>query len=73
MITNVANGNMFPNAGAAYYNQSGPLMPALCNPFDYQLNDRPCLPQEVNLPMQLRSGRIMSATFPMVFALHLAG
>lgn len=48
VITNVANGNMSPNAGAAYYNQSGPLMPALCNPFDYQLNDRPCLPQEVN-------------------------
>lgn len=42
VITNVANG------GTAYYNQTGPQMPQLCNPYDYMLNDRQCLPEEVN-------------------------
>lgn len=31
-----------------YYNQSGPLMPPLCCPFDSQLKDRQCEPQEVS-------------------------
>ncbi|XP_065881996.1 uncharacterized protein [Euphorbia lathyris] len=32
-----------------YYNQSGPLLPPLCYPFDYNLQDRQCAPQEVSL------------------------
>lgn len=32
-----------------YYNQSGPMMPALCYPFDSELRDRQCGPQEVSI------------------------
>ncbi|CAN1311785.1 Ankyrin repeat domain-containing protein EMB506, chloroplastic [Linum perenne] len=31
-----------------YYNQSGPLMPPMCYPFDSQLHDRQCTSQEVS-------------------------
>lgn len=38
-IYTVANSNS-PQSSASYiYNQSGPLMPSICNPFDSQLND----------------------------------
>lgn len=32
-----------------YYNQSGPMMPPLCYPFDSELKDRQCGPQEVSI------------------------
>lgn len=32
-----------------YYNQSGPMMPALCYPYDAELQDRQCGPQEVSV------------------------
>ncbi|VVB08983.1 unnamed protein product [Arabis nemorensis] len=32
-----------------YYNQSGPLLPLLCNPFNHDLTDRPCSPGELDL------------------------
>ncbi|GAB4840370.1 hypothetical protein Ancab_021136 [Ancistrocladus abbreviatus] len=41
--TNRHPGNMF------YYNQSGPMMPPLCYPFDDQLQDRECGPREVSM------------------------
>ncbi|XP_017240916.1 uncharacterized protein LOC108213620 [Daucus carota subsp. sativus] len=46
-IINVTNVNMPPSAGPLYYNQSGPLMPLLCNPLHPDLSDRKCLPGEV--------------------------
>ncbi|KAL8126100.1 uncharacterized protein LOC141717058 [Apium graveolens] len=47
-IVNVSNANIPPNAGPLYYNQSGPLMPILCNPINPDLSDRLCAPGEVN-------------------------
>ncbi|OVA01171.1 hypothetical protein BVC80_7383g3 [Macleaya cordata] len=47
-IWSFANWDPPPQATLAYYNQSGPLMPPLCTPFDFQLHDRPCAPQEVS-------------------------
>lgn len=44
-ITNVANGNSSPFK----YNQSGPLMPFLCNPFESDLTVRQCAAGEVAL------------------------
>lgn len=41
--TNSSQGNSY------YYNQSGPLMPPLCYPYDSQLQDRMCGPQEVSV------------------------
>ncbi|GAB2254654.1 hypothetical protein Droror1_Dr00022463 [Drosera rotundifolia] len=41
--TNRSRGDMF------YYNQSGPLMPPLCFPYDNQLQDHDCGPQEVSM------------------------
>uniref|UniRef100_A0A2P2KTP3 Uncharacterized protein LOC105135497 n=4 Tax=Rhizophora mucronata TaxID=61149 RepID=A0A2P2KTP3_RHIMU len=35
--------------GYGYYNQTGPLMPPLCYPFDSQLQVRQCGPQEVSM------------------------
>lgn len=49
VITNVSNINFSPNFAPLYYNQSGPLMPVMCNPFFPDLTDRACTTGEVNL------------------------
>lgn len=49
VITNVSNINFAPNFVPLYYNQSGPLLPLLCNPFFPDLTDRSCTAGEVNL------------------------
>ncbi|KAM0969274.1 hypothetical protein FF1_017562 [Malus domestica] len=49
VINNVSNVNYPPSAGPLYFNQSGPLLPLLCNPFNSDLSDRPCAPGEVEL------------------------
>ncbi|XP_028798231.1 uncharacterized protein LOC114753695 [Neltuma alba] len=49
IITNVSNINFAPNFTPLYYNQSGPLMPLLCNPFHPDMTDRQCEPGEVTL------------------------
>ncbi|KQK01187.1 uncharacterized protein LOC100835724 [Brachypodium distachyon] len=49
VITNVSNQNFPPAAAPFYYNQSGPLMPTLCNPFTPDLNNRTCTRGEVSL------------------------
>ncbi|KAL5830444.1 hypothetical protein ACOSQ3_019912 [Xanthoceras sorbifolium] len=47
-VYNIANGNPSPDY-PSYYNQSGPVMPPLCYPYDSQLQDRQCGPQEVSV------------------------
>lgn len=47
VITNVSNINFSPNFVPMYFNQSGPLVPILCNPFFGDLTDRACTPGEV--------------------------
>lgn len=49
VINNIANRNFPPSAKPMYYNQSGPLMPPLCNPYTAQLSNRTCATGEVNL------------------------
>ncbi|XP_057776512.1 uncharacterized protein LOC130995293 [Salvia miltiorrhiza] len=49
VITNVSNINFASNFVQLYFNQSGPLLPTLCNPFRPDLSDRPCSPAEVDL------------------------
>ena len=49
IIVNVTNRDVPPSAGAFYFNQSGPLMPPLCNPFKPDLTDRPCSAWEVTM------------------------
>ncbi|KAL3497321.1 hypothetical protein ACH5RR_040053 [Cinchona calisaya] len=49
VISNVTNINFSPNFGPLYYNQSGPLMPLLCNPFNPDLTNRTCSAGEVDL------------------------
>ncbi|KAI4329376.1 hypothetical protein L6164_021645 [Bauhinia variegata] len=48
-ILDVANADVTPNRQALYYNQSGPLMPFLCNPFSPNLTERTCANNEVQL------------------------
>ncbi|XWS26187.1 hypothetical protein CRYUN_Cryun26dG0009500 [Craigia yunnanensis] len=48
VITNVSNINFSPNFPPMYFNQSGPLVPVLCNPFFSDLTDRACTAGEVN-------------------------
>lgn len=48
-IYTIVNADPSQLNSSSYYNQSGPLVPALCSPFDSQLNDRPCQPPEVSL------------------------
>ncbi|KAK2450613.1 transmembrane protein [Trifolium repens] len=49
VISDVANKNFPPQAGPVYYNQSGPLMPVLCNPYNPDLTIRTCGSGEVAL------------------------
>lgn len=49
IIKNVSNRNFPPQAGPFYYNQSGPLMPVLCNPYNSDFTDRQCASGEVDL------------------------
>ncbi|XP_065865495.1 uncharacterized protein [Euphorbia lathyris] len=48
-INGVANQKLPPNAGPLYHNQSGPLVPLLCNPFNSDFTNRKCAPAEVNI------------------------
>ena len=43
-ISSIANSNN----NSSFYNQSGPLMPPLCSPYDSQLRSRQCEPYEVS-------------------------
>ncbi|PPE00673.1 hypothetical protein GOBAR_DD02291 [Gossypium barbadense] len=47
-IYSIANIDLSPDDNR-YYNQSGPTMPALCYPFDSQLQDRQCGSYEVSM------------------------
>lgn len=49
VISNVSNINFAPNFVPLYYNQSGPLVPNLCNPFNSDLTPQTCTPGEVDL------------------------
>jgi len=49
VVSNVSNRNFPPQARDLYYNQSGPLMPVLCNPFNSDFTDRKCAAGEVDL------------------------
>ncbi|XP_076919196.1 uncharacterized protein LOC143579906 [Bidens hawaiensis] len=49
VITNVTNINFAPNFTPLYFNQSGPAIPLLCNPFKPDYTDRTCDPKEVSL------------------------
>ncbi|KAL4579331.1 hypothetical protein LXL04_015473 [Taraxacum kok-saghyz] len=49
VITNVTNINFPPNFTPLYFNQSGPLVPFLCNPYRPDFTDRPCERNEVSL------------------------
>ncbi|XAR50503.1 hypothetical protein NMG60_11004846 [Bertholletia excelsa] len=49
VITNVSNGSPPPRVGPPlYYNQSGPPVPVLCNPFNPDKSDRNCEAGEVD-------------------------
>ncbi|GFQ06891.1 sulfhydryl oxidase 1 [Phtheirospermum japonicum] len=48
-VGSVANSNPPPQANPAYYNQSGPVIPPLCYPYDSQLRDRSCSAQELSM------------------------
>lgn len=49
VITNISNVNIPPSVGPPlYFNQSGPLMPVLCNPFNSDLTNRHCVTGEVD-------------------------
>ncbi|KAI3453096.1 hypothetical protein Pfo_009759 [Paulownia fortunei] len=48
-VGSVANSNPPPQAASSYYNQSGPLIPQLCYPYDSKLQDRPCSAQELSM------------------------
>lgn len=48
VISNVSNANVPPQVGPPiYYNQSGPPVPLLCNPYHLDLTDRSCATGEV--------------------------
>lgn len=48
VITNVSNENYPPFAAPLWFNQSGPLVPLLCNPYNADLTDRSCSTGELD-------------------------
>ncbi|XP_027098328.1 uncharacterized protein [Coffea arabica] len=48
-VDSYANSNPPREANNYYYNQSGPVVPHLCHPYDSQLHDRNCSDQEVSM------------------------
>lgn len=49
IVNNVINGVANSNNPTIRFNQSGPSMPTLCNPFNNNLSNRTCAPNEVTL------------------------
>ncbi|KAL1552232.1 hypothetical protein AAHA92_13056 [Salvia divinorum] len=49
VIANISNANNVPNFLPFYFNQSGPLVPNVCNPFNPDLTSRACAPGETDL------------------------
>ncbi|KAK8683004.1 hypothetical protein V6N13_039080 [Hibiscus sabdariffa] len=49
IINDVANKNVPPQLAPLYYNQSGPSVPVLCDPFHSDLTERMCASGEVSL------------------------
>ncbi|XWS11741.1 hypothetical protein CRYUN_Cryun37aG0026100 [Craigia yunnanensis] len=47
-INNVTNLNVPPSTNPIYYNQSGPLVPVLCSPYNSDKTDRKCNADEAN-------------------------
>ncbi|XP_040379263.1 uncharacterized protein LOC102706278 [Oryza brachyantha] len=47
VIVNISNGDFPPSIRPLYFNQSGPLMPMLCDPFNPDMSARTCAPGEV--------------------------
>ncbi|EAY95776.1 hypothetical protein OsI_17650 [Oryza sativa Indica Group] len=48
VIVNISNRDFPPSFRPLYINQSGPLMPKLCDPFNPDMSPRKCAPGEVN-------------------------
>ncbi|KAL3830819.1 hypothetical protein ACJIZ3_019621 [Penstemon smallii] len=48
-VSSVANSNSRSQDTSSYYNQSGPMIPQLCYPYDSQLQDRQCSAQELSM------------------------
>lgn len=48
VIRSIANSNNASSQSSSFFNQSGPVMPLLCSPYDSKLQPQHCLPQEVS-------------------------
>lgn len=48
VVVNISNRDFPPGLRPLYFNQSGPLMPVLCNPFNPDMSPRRCAPGEVD-------------------------
>ncbi|KAI5010199.1 hypothetical protein ZWY2020_012336 [Hordeum vulgare] len=48
VIVNISNRDFPPGLEPLYFNQSGPRMPVLCNPFKPDMSQRQCVPGEVD-------------------------
>lgn len=48
VVVNISNRDFPPGFRPLYFNQSGPLMPVLCNPFNPDMSPRRCAPGEVD-------------------------
>lgn len=48
VIYSIANSDVTSQKTSSFYNQSGPFVPPLCSPYDFQLRDRNCISEEVS-------------------------
>ena len=60
--------NIFPlGLPSLYYNQSGPVIPALCNPYNSDLTDHTCDTGEVNFNNATQVCEYCHPFFPFIF------
>ncbi|KAJ1273117.1 hypothetical protein BS78_06G256000 [Paspalum vaginatum] len=54
VVVNISNRDFPPGLRPLYFNQSGPLMPTLCNPFNPDMSPRACTAGEVDFKSAAR-------------------
>lgn len=54
VVVNISNRDFPPGLRPLYFNQSGPPMPVLCNPFNPDMSPRACAPGEVDFKSAAR-------------------
>ncbi|KAG6383593.1 hypothetical protein SASPL_156646 [Salvia splendens] len=63
VISNISNANNVPNLLPLYFNQSGPSVPNVCNPFNPDLTSRACAPGRLTPAMYTQMAASVNVSY----------